>query len=1356
MRFHPNRLGFFNFWYHTDSEFEFSKGKLFIRGKNGSGKTITTTMGVPVLIDGNKRANRLDPMGSRDRHMVDLLLGEESISGHKDRIGYLYFEYKNGNQYITTGIGMHGFRDTGRLNSWYFILSDGRRIGRQVRLFDEEWVGGNLQKVVKNKPAMREALGPHTFFTESQEEYMEEVSRRLFGFPDVKMFRDLVELLLNLRSPKLSRDLKPGVVNEILSTSLQELTEKELDPLTESIDIIDKHEVRLQKTKQEIEILTTLCNVNDIYKGYIAYTVARETKQVQENEKAIRTSINNSNDEIRKFKRSMEDAAAEVTQMRAERDSLNQQKQGLVTNSLFDKLQTNQTRMTESEDKLEILKERISNKRSQYIEAKNRCETEVGNLSNTRKNIHDLIVELSENAEEIYFSEHERQAKLFESSRDDETYPFTVWNDLIKEYSTEITEIKEGFVELAQLAFVERTKRDEKETALEALESNKEALNRLDELFENLRAEFLTLVLSWAEDTKALQVMEQEKSMLRLAVDQLYRDEENLIALEKWKNVVQERRLQSVKDRIFLMNKELESARKELQYASDKKRNLVELGEVSPELTPGQEEHSEQLRNANIPHGRFYELVEFKEYVPEQVRQALESSITQVGLIHSIIVNPQDDEKARKLAVITQVRTRKVHNLSNYLSPVSTKGVHEETIRSVLEGISVATHEEGYILEDGGFSGGWSLGSAAKLSYYYVGREARVRLRDVLLGELDEIITVCNERILSCEEGIRELEIEKRKIIFAASQMPIPTKVKECYGDIKETETSFIVSQKTFDARSDEYDKAEKKYTQFKQTIRERTRQYPFGMDEDAYGHVLKRCGDYIGALTDLRVEREKLTSLAAAVSRAKEVYEMVRRSLEETQEEIGTEEANISNANLTIALIKEQLKNEGLQDISDQIEAIDKRMDVLSESIITASNLEVTAKTLKEQKEKNKQENLTRLLGLEKLVRAWEKKFQEEQRSATIPSDWSPEETVISMEETYHKLQRTDLEIALNEQFYGAQHDLHDYKPDLHKVEGADIGEEMDEGWLALREKTTRLILTFTVDYKKITPNTLLLERKQQRLNDEQLIEAEEKELYKKVLIDDIGTTVVQRIQSARDWTVSINEMLGNMSTNIKIQLRWDALPRKLGSLSTKQLVDILSRDSEWIIDEDIARVSKHFRSQIEDARSLAKSDKHLSLRDKIREVMDYRKWFVFTIRSQKGDEVGFSDLTDTVFNTYSNGEKAMSIYMPLFAAIAAKYKDASSTAPRVISLDEAFAGVDADNTAQLFQLAHQLDFDYIMNAFGLWGCYESVDKLSIIEIVRPISSSTLGLVKYHWDGKKRYRFPTGESLETNPEPMV
>lgn len=62
------------------------------------------------------------------------------------------------------------------------------------------------------------------------------------------------------------------------------------------------------------------------------------------------------------------------------------------------------------------------------------------------------------------------------------------------------------------------------------------------------------------------------------------------------------------------------------------------------------------------------------------------------------------------------------------------------------------------------------------------------------------------------------------------------------------------------------------------------------------------------------------------------------------------------------------------------------------------------------------------------------------------------------------------------------------------------------------------------------------------------------------------------------------------------------------------------------------------------------------------MKEVLDYRKWFEFQLECQKTGEKK-KELSDRVFFTFSGGEKAMSMYVPLFSAVVAKYAGAVRT---------------------------------------------------------------------------------------------
>src|SRR5690625_7761733 len=86
------------------------------------------------------------------------------------------------------------------------------------------------------------------------------------------------------------------------------------------------------------------------------------------------------------------------------------------------------------------------------------------------------------------------------------------------------------------------------------------------------------------------------------------------------------------------------------------------------------------------------------------------------------------------------------------------------------------------------------------------------------------------------------------------------------------------------------------------------------------------------------------------------------------------------------------------------------------------------------------------------------------------------------------------------------------------------------------------------------------------------------------------------------------------------------------------------------------------------------------------------------------------------------------MAMYIPLFTACYSRYLEADASAPYIISLDEAFAGVDEDNISVMFRIVEELGFDYIMNSQVLWGDYDTVSSLSICELVRRSEERRVG----------------------------
>lgn len=97
------------------------------------------------------------------------------------------------------------------------------------------------------------------------------------------------------------------------------------------------------------------------------------------------------------------------------------------------------------------------------------------------------------------------------------------------------------------------------------------------------------------------------------------------------------------------------------------------------------------------------------------------------------------------------------------------------------------------------------------------------------------------------------------------------------------------------------------------------------------------------------------------------------------------------------------------------------------------------------------------------------------------------------------------------------------------------------------------------------------------------------------------------------------------------------------------------------------------------------------------------------------------------------------MAMYVPLFSAVVAKYAGARPDAPKLISLDEAFAGVDETNIRDMFRLMVEFEFNFMINSQILWGDYDTVPALAIYQLIRPENARFVSVIRYLWNGKKK-----------------
>ena len=307
-------------------------------------------------------------------------------------------------------------------------------------------------------------------------------------------------------------------------------------------------------------------------------------------------------------------------------------------------------------------------------------------------------------------------------------------------------------------------------------------------------------------------------------------------------------------------------------------------------------------------------------------------------------------------------------------------------------------------------------------------------------------------------------------------------------------------------------------------------------------------------------------------------------------------------------------------------------------------------------------------------------------------------------------------------------------------------------EDWQALREAAARQLVLTVSGSRKESPYAARDALVQRLAEQQNLLSEQDEALYKQIIMNSIGATISAHIYDAERWVSQMNAIMAQSETSsgLRFHLSWkpdvDAADAA-GGENLREVVRLLHADPGALTEEDRGKLMDFFKNRVDQARAIADVDDKSAdaWSPAVRDMLDYRQWFAFQLSYDKGEKIRRRQLTDRNFFQFSGGEKAMAMYAPLFSAAYSRYQEAAPDAPRLITLDEAFAGVDEQNMRDMFRLVESMHFNYIMNSQAVWGEYDVVPELNIYSLMRPLNAPFVTLVKFHWDGRMRRPLDAG-----------
>lgn len=1340
MNFKVTRIGLLNFWYFDDEVFNFCDGKLLLRGGNGSGKSVTMQSFIPLILDGNKTPSRLDPFGTKEKKIEDYLLGPSDGEQKDESTGYLYLEcyLKEKEKYITIGIGLHA-RKGRPTEFWGFALKNGKRIGIDFQLYKNYG-----SKVLMTKKELRANIGDGNKIVETQKEYKELVNELLFGFKEIDEYDEFINVLLQLRSPKLSKDYNPTKLMDILSSVLQPLTNEDVRPISEAIEDTNITKEKVATLNNHIKALSNLSKVYQNYNEINLYNKASKVFETKE-------QINNNKNNLKKLEKNQINIKERLKEIDIKINQLNKELIEITTKlANIDnkdlKIHTEEL----NQIKIEINKiELIINKEKMKLEKEFNDEKDLQNkltiasdkLYNQEKEIESLKEDISTLCEEVKLLDININIK-----NKDINFDYII--DRITKYRSKVNQIKIKLEEKEKLEEILSQKEEENIKIKKELETKQSEKTNQQKIFKEKVDEFkdeLNLLdkkskvvkLNSEIKTKIFNLIDEYSSSNYINVKELYLNETNYYKtslIEEKSNILA--KIENEKKSLNVLNEELNYLKQneELEYLEE---NLLKEAE-------------QELINKNIPFIQLYKVIEFKPNIKEEEKNKLEELLISMNILNAKIVPKKYLKDIKNIkSVFLKEGIKKKNNISLYFDVLDNDIVSKEEINNILSTISIDTSDLINITPSSYNLDFLSCYPSSKYESKYIGivkrkeeHQKNIQLKEKEIELKEKIINNYRNILGEIKEKISDIDI-------IISSFPSNKNLEEINSICIKLNTEIDLLFERSKNLTIEANNINNSLKQIIEEINKIKENITLPLNLYTYKNTLSLIDELNNNINSLK----NSIKVYSNIEEQKSFYETnildKRNEIEFQNEEIYLKNKTLDELNSKKKAIEEILDNPEYKNLIEEINKLTKRKEEIP----------------------NENDNL----NLEK--------GRLQQSLENIANDINNKNSEIQEEELELELQNKILEkeYNLNYVYENEKIDLSKILNDLKNRENSDINNAIGNYMRALNEYRQELLdyrlntkLIFNenedlfneyiekgLDEKKVVGILSLMSRHDlettyqgRKLNIFKLsnclletieesnnyITAQERHLFEDVLLKTVGNKIRDRIEASKEWVKKINEImrLTQIDSNLSFELEWkNKTAYTEDELDTKELVRLLKIDAGSLMPEDNEKLINHFRSQIQKELEFSSltNESYASI---IFKVLDYRNWFEFKLyyKRKSGER---RELTNKIFAVLSGGERAKSMYVPLFASIYAKVLNAEKTSLRLIALDEAFAGVDNENIKEMFDILAQLNLDYILTSQSLWGDYSTVKDLSICELIKDEVHKAVGVRHYRWNGNAK-----------------
>ena len=1351
-RWQPLRLGLVELFHYDSEEFWFRDGHLLLRGNNGTGKSKVLSLTLPFLFDAQLKSSRIEPDGDPGKKMAwNLLMGR-----HDRRMGYAWVEFgrlsgSGAAEYLTLGCGLFAATARPQVDSWFFVLED-QRIGEHLWLTSP-------QRVVLTRERLRDALEGTGQVFDTAGAYRRAVDERLFHLGPAR-YAALMDTLIQLRQPQLSK--KPDEAN--LSNALTEaLPPMSTDLLTDVADALNQLEEYRRELEEYEALERAVGQFNQRYRVYASTQARRQARSLR----SAQTGFDTASRTLNEGRVAL--ASAQATEVLAQTAHVGAENKLAANRARLDQLQDDpamrdakrleqadrdaQARQSEAghaqraRDETQARFERecqATHERSQraavaaqaLLEVRGiaqRCAERAGIAGACESN--SLIVLAAADLSAL-------QPLAIETARKDLLHSVATRHEqlaLMQRRCDDVDQAEQAHAHQQQAHDERQDEADEAAARREAADMSVEqqghtALSAWQTYFDGLRqlrieaaSPVLDALASWVVNLdgdnparNALQMAQQATS------ERLARRHAALLA-----------------DR-SRVEEELTTLQAE--------RARLEQGVDATPPVPLYRAPDARVDRYGAP---LWQLVEFRESVDDSQRAGLEAALQAAGLLDAWIrpdgtVHSIDQNGELLHDTHWFERPHQSPSLSEWLLPSEPAGqlaaaVPAATLQRLLEGVACGSADDGmaeaWVSVDGRFRLGALGGSWSKPVADYIGFAARAAARARRLEEIALRLNDIANQLISLKLQFDQYTQDQHQAAAEWQTGPNDDALRAAH-----VEATF---------RAHEFQTARTRLAQADLQLLACGQQLQAARLALANDAADLRLPDTRPALQEvvqsLQQFSESLHALFQGVRELRDSFvELTRQQLREREACIDAEQSAQTWADRCVLAEEARIRLETLREsVGAQVEELQQRLtdartrvkhgEDAVKSCSNALRLAGEERARVEQKSEDAETTLKERTDARQSAVSHLQGFAATGLLATaMPEADIPDlRTPWTIEPALTLARRAEQMLA----------NVKDDDEAWSRVQ-SQISQDYSELGRALAALSHQaqaetndfgLVVTIVYQNRPERPDQLSARLVGEIAQRRELLTAGERKVLENHLQAEIAAAVQKLLQDAERQVNAINAELEKRptSTGVRFRLQWQPLPEgvegaPIGLEAARKRLLNTSTDLWSAEDRRVVGEMLHQRIGIERSRTDPAGGG--SLLDQLARALDYRRWHRF--RVQRWQDGQWRPLSGPA----SSGERALGLTVPLFAAVSSYYSQSSyAHAPRLVLLDEAFAGIDDAARAHCMGLIHEFDLDFVITSEREWACYAELPGVAICQLQRREGVDAVHVSRWTWDGRAR-----------------